>query len=91
MFEPLPGEGRLKDLAVPQLQYRAQLWFGFNPWPGNFHMLQVQPNNVNKQISHIINSFCKCELYFIHLKKITFWEGAHRFPQTTKGFRTHKK
>ena len=25
---------------LPQLQCRSQLWLGFNPWPGNFHMLQ---------------------------------------------------
>ena len=29
----------LKDLALPQLRYRSQLWLGFNPWPRNFHML----------------------------------------------------
>ena len=35
----------LKDpaVAVPQLRLRLQLGLRFNPWPGNFHMLQVQP------------------------------------------------
>ena len=33
----------LKDMALQQLQCRSQLWFRFSPWPGNFHMLQVQP------------------------------------------------
>ena len=33
--------GGLKDLALPLLQCRLQLWLGFNPWPGNFHMLWV--------------------------------------------------
>ena len=28
----------LKDLALPQLWHRQQLWLGFNPWPGSFHM-----------------------------------------------------
>ena len=35
-------EQRVKDLALPQLwQHRSQLWPGFNPWPGNFHMTQT--------------------------------------------------
>ena len=25
------------------------LWRGFDPWPGNFHMLQVQPNKKLKE------------------------------------------
>ena len=28
----------LKDLALLRLWHRSQLWIGFNPWPGNFHM-----------------------------------------------------
>lgn len=31
----------VKDLAFLQLWQRSQLRFGFNPWPGNYHMLQV--------------------------------------------------
>ena len=27
----------VKDPALPQLQLRLQLWFGFDPWPQNFH------------------------------------------------------
>ena len=33
----------LKDLALLQLQHRSQLRLGFNPWPGNFCMPQMQP------------------------------------------------
>ena len=33
----------LKDLALPELQCRSQLQLGFSTWPGNFHMLWVQP------------------------------------------------
>ena len=33
----------VKDLAVPQLWQSLQLWLGFDSWPGNFHMLWVQP------------------------------------------------
>lgn len=27
----------VKDLALPQLQCKSQLWLGHGPWPGNFH------------------------------------------------------
>ena len=30
-----------KDLALPQLWHRSQVWLEFDPWPGNFHMLWV--------------------------------------------------
>ena len=33
----------VKDLALPQLQQRAKLQLGFDPWPRNFHVLWVQP------------------------------------------------
>ena len=33
----------LKDLALPHLQHRSKLQLGLGPWPGNFHMPQVQP------------------------------------------------
>ena len=33
----------LKDPALLWLQCRLQLWLGLSPWPGNFHMPQVQP------------------------------------------------
>ena len=33
----------LKGAALVQLQHRLKLQLGFSPWPGNFHMLRVQP------------------------------------------------
>ena len=33
----------LKDLALPQLLHRLQLWLRFCPWPKNFHMMWVSP------------------------------------------------
>ena len=35
----LAWHSELKDLALPQLWHRSQLWLGFSFWPGNFHML----------------------------------------------------
>ena len=35
----------LKDLVLPQLQLR------FNPWSGNFHMLQVQPLKKKRELN----------------------------------------
>ena len=33
----------VKNLALPQLWHRSQLQLRFDPWPGNFHMLRMQP------------------------------------------------
>lgn len=32
-----------KDPVLPQLQRRSKLQLGFNAWPENFHMPQIQP------------------------------------------------
>ena len=34
----------VKDLVLLQLWQDSQLQFRFDPWPGNFHMLQVWTN-----------------------------------------------
>ena len=36
---------RLKDLALLLQWLQSLLWYRFDPWPGNFHMPQVQPKN----------------------------------------------
>ena len=33
----------VEDLALSLQQLRSLLWRGFDPWPGNFHMLQLWP------------------------------------------------
>ena len=38
----------VKD-SMSQLWDRLQLWIRFNPWPGNFHMPQVQPKKIEKK------------------------------------------
>ena len=47
-----------KNPALPRLRCRWQLQLGFGPWPGNFHMLQVQP--LKKK-----NSYTSCIYYKI--------------------------
>ena len=37
------------DPALQQLWHRSQLQFGFDPWPGNFHMLRVLPPPKKKE------------------------------------------
>ena len=39
----LASHSGLKDLALSQLWCRSMLRLRFDPWPGNFHMLQVWP------------------------------------------------
>ena len=40
----------VKDPVLPQLWHRLQLWLEFDPWPGNFHMLQMQPLKKNYKV-----------------------------------------
>jgi len=39
----------LKVLVLMPLHCRSQLWLGFSPWPGNFHMPQVPPLKKKKR------------------------------------------
>ena len=41
--QSLAQHGGPKDLALPQLQCRWQLWLGLDPWPGKFHMSRMWP------------------------------------------------
>ena len=43
----------VKDPALLQLQCRSQLWLGFSPWPGNFHMLWMQPKKKKIKIKSV--------------------------------------
>ena len=43
MTEEFPGSLVVKDLVL------LLLWLGFDPWPGNFHMPQIQPKQKQKQ------------------------------------------
>ena len=49
----LGPEQWVKDLTL-QDPCRLQLWLGFDPWPRNFHMLQVQPLKKKKKKVKII-------------------------------------
>ena len=47
----------VKDLALPHLWCRLQLWLGFDPWLRIFCMLWMQPNNKsNKRYSQLENT-----------------------------------
>ena len=45
---PSPAQW-VKDLALPQLWRRFQLYLGFDPWPGNFHILWVRPGKKKRK------------------------------------------
>ena len=88
----IPGPmQQVKDLALPWLQHRWQLRLGFNPWPGNFHISQVQPKkrkkknkkkplNVTKKSVMIYQSFF---FFFLNLFRAT--AEAHGSLQTRGG------
>ena len=40
---------RVKDLALSQLWHRFQLWLGFDPWPRNLQVWQVQPKKKKQE------------------------------------------
>ena len=40
----------VKDLVLPLQQLRLLLWCRFHPWPGNSHMLQVQPTTPSQPL-----------------------------------------
>ena len=42
---------RAKDLALPQLWRRLQLWLRFESWPGSFHTPRVWPRKKKKMHS----------------------------------------
>ena len=43
----LPVVQQVKDLALSLKRLGLLLWLRIHPWPGNFHMPQVQKKNVN--------------------------------------------
>lgn len=43
VFEDFPAAQWVMDLALALLWLRSLLWLGFDPWPGNFCILWVQP------------------------------------------------
>ena len=54
VWSPVQHSG-WKDTVLLQLWHRSQLWLGFSPWPGNFHMplgqLKKKKNQVLLEIS----------------------------------------
>lgn len=69
-----------KDLALPQLWHRLQLWLRFDPWQGNFHMLQLQAKKKKKvtwynDCSYAINRVSSC----VQLFHLSFLEANKPF------------
>ena len=45
---------QVKEPVLSLQQLRSLLWHGFNPWPSNFHMPEMQPKQNKLGISWII-------------------------------------
>ena len=67
---------QVKDLAWSLRRPRSLLWFGFDPWPGNFHVPWLwtkKRNKFKKVVSKISVSnlnqinFCNVSYYDIHI------------------------
>ena len=44
----------VKDLVLPHMWYRSQLWLGFDLWPRKFHMPPRQPNKKQSIVSALL-------------------------------------
>ena len=72
----------LKDLALPQLWHRLQLWLGFKPWSGNFHIPQVWPQVFcffvfNMEANHTENT--EASLMMVRLVHDSLWDSGSLF------------
>ena len=47
-IEKFPDGWQVKDLELSLLWLGSLLRHGFDPWPGNSHMLQAQPKTVSQ-------------------------------------------
>ena len=64
---------QVKDLVLSLQWLRSLLWHGFSPWPGNFHMLRVQP----KKPVPSLQSNCEGLAYSPALKKYSKMGSSH--------------
>ena len=55
-----PWSGTVKDLGLPQLQHRSQLWLRSDPWPVNFICCRAAKKRKEKKVNY----------YVVHLKLI---------------------
>ena len=49
-----PGGLVVKDLALSLLWLRSLLWSDFDPWPGDFHMLQAQLKKAKSRMAPLL-------------------------------------
>ena len=67
----LAQHSQLRDLALPQLQKRLQLWLRFSPWPKNFHMPWVQLFKKKKKFQNkMLENYSKTE-YHLSIRMIS--------------------
>ena len=60
----IPGPVQwVKELVLSQLWHSLQLWLGFDPWPGNFHILRVWPKTPPPEQKKTPKWFKEMEIY----------------------------
>ena len=63
----------VKDPALSLLWLRSLLWREFDPWPGNFHMLQIWPKKKKGETKDIFcNTNSRSILYAFYFFCIPF-------------------
>ena len=68
-----------KDLALPQLQHRSQLWAGFNPWPRNFHIWWMWPKKKLKHSKEKKSLFIRWNLQKTKLSEVKRWNNTYTY------------
>ena len=87
----IPGmEQWVKDLVLPQLQHRLQLWLGFDPWPGTPYdtvcrkrKKKTKNKNKNKHTNKRENkSWWRCEdiIILCPLGGYVRWRNHQHYP-----------
>ena len=92
----------VKDLALPELWYRLQLWLRFSSWTRNFHMPWVQPKKKGrtrkgkKEIQHYKYSSSFPQAVTWKLTGFTSWKVSSQDTNQTEeqekeGFVVHEQ
>ena len=61
----------VKDLAWSLLWFESLLWRGFDPWPGNFHMLSVTKNKTKTKTGMLCWPIAPLDWFHLWLSCVT--------------------
>ena len=75
----------VKQLVLSLLWLRPLLWRGFDPWPWNFHLLQMRPKEKKKKGIWYATSYIRKRGYkYIHTYMLIYFLNQRRKNKTKK-------